>query len=62
MEEFETTVTSYEEVLESRRMFGHPDLFLRVAVADQAAYEAFLSMRRTMWWVSSLSRSCNCAT
>ena len=24
-------------------MFGHPDYFLRVAVADHAAYEAFLT-------------------
>ncbi|CAM5339282.1 DNA-binding Lrp family transcriptional regulator OS=Streptomyces griseomycini OX=66895 GN=FHS37_003475 PE=4 SV=1 [Streptomyces griseomycini] len=41
VEEFETTVASYEEVVESRRMYGRPDYFIRVAVADHAAYEAF---------------------
>ncbi|MFC9279123.1 Lrp/AsnC family transcriptional regulator [Streptomyces collinus] len=41
VEEFETTVASYEEVTEFRRMYGRPDYFLRVAVADHAAYEAF---------------------
>ncbi|GGX03215.1 Lrp/AsnC family transcriptional regulator [Streptomyces lomondensis] len=43
VEEFETTVASYEEVIEFRRMYGRPDYFLRVAVADHAAYEAFLT-------------------
>ncbi|GAA2425970.1 Lrp/AsnC family transcriptional regulator [Streptomyces macrosporus] len=42
VEEFENTVASYEEVVEFRRMYGRPDYFLRVAVADHAAYEAFL--------------------
>ncbi|KOT95768.1 ArsR family transcriptional regulator [Streptomyces sp. NRRL F-5755] len=42
-EEFEATVASYEEVMEFRRMYGRPDYFLRVAVADHAAYEAFLT-------------------
>ncbi len=42
VEEFETTVASYEEVVEFRRMYGRPDHFLRVAVADHTAYEAFL--------------------
>ncbi|WP_442810389.1 Lrp/AsnC family transcriptional regulator [Streptomyces sp. NBC_01474] len=42
-EEFEETVSSYEEVIEFRRMFGRPDYFIRVAVADHAAYEAFLT-------------------
>ncbi|MFE9031742.1 Lrp/AsnC family transcriptional regulator [Streptomyces iakyrus] len=45
VEEFETTVASYEEVVEFRRMYGRPDYFLRVAVADHAAYEAFLMTR-----------------
>ena len=40
---FETTTAGYDEVVELRRMFGHPDYFLRVAVADHAAYEAFLT-------------------
>ncbi|SOR84020.1 MULTISPECIES: Lrp/AsnC ligand binding domain-containing protein [Streptomyces] len=39
VEEFESTVASYEEVVEFRRMYGR----LRVAVADHAAYEAFLT-------------------
>ncbi|MBT2400373.1 Lrp/AsnC family transcriptional regulator [Streptomyces sp. ISL-100] len=43
VEEFETTVASYEEVTEFRRMYGRPDYFLRVAVADHTAYEAFLT-------------------
>jgi DNA-binding Lrp family transcriptional regulator len=31
-----------KEVVEFRRMYGRPDCFVRVAVADHAAYEAFL--------------------
>ncbi|MER5619153.1 Lrp/AsnC family transcriptional regulator [Streptomyces sp. NPDC002215] len=42
-QEFEDTVASYEEVVEFRRMYGRPDYFVRVAVADHAAYEAFLT-------------------
>ncbi|ULR47988.1 Lrp/AsnC family transcriptional regulator [Streptomyces deccanensis] len=45
VEEFEDTVASYEEVVEFRRMYGRPDYFLRVAVADHAAYEAFVMGR-----------------
>ncbi|MET8561018.1 hypothetical protein ABZV75_10635 [Streptomyces flaveolus] len=30
-QEFEDTVASYEEVIEFRRMCGHPDCFIRVA-------------------------------
>ncbi|MEV0266222.1 Lrp/AsnC family transcriptional regulator [Streptomyces sp. NPDC050617] len=44
-EEFESTMASYEEVIEFRRMYGRPDYFLRVAVADHAAYEAFLTRK-----------------
>ncbi|MFC8661410.1 Lrp/AsnC family transcriptional regulator [Streptomyces sp. NPDC057199] len=44
-EEFETTVSSYEEVIEFRRMYGRPDYFIRVAVADHAAYETFLTSK-----------------
>ncbi|WP_369394143.1 Lrp/AsnC family transcriptional regulator [Streptomyces sp. CG1] len=40
--EFEDIVAEYDEVIEFRRMYGRPDYFLRVAVADHAAYEAFL--------------------
>ncbi|MEV0613560.1 Lrp/AsnC family transcriptional regulator [Nonomuraea sp. NPDC050404] len=43
VEEFESRVAALEEVLEFRRMFGRPDYYLRVAVADQIAYEQFLS-------------------
>jgi DNA-binding Lrp family transcriptional regulator len=43
VEEFESTVASYEEVIEFRRMYGRPDYFLRAAVADHTAYEAFLT-------------------
>ncbi len=43
IKEFEQTVTSYDEVIEFRRMFGRPDYFIRAAVADHAAYEAFLT-------------------
>lgn len=42
-EQFENTVASYDEVVECRRMYGRPDYFLRVAVADHAAYEVFLT-------------------
>ncbi|WP_404800407.1 Lrp/AsnC family transcriptional regulator [Actinomadura rudentiformis] len=41
LEELETTVAAYEEVIEFRRVFGRPDYYLRVLVADYAAYEAF---------------------
>ncbi|MFI0450381.1 Lrp/AsnC family transcriptional regulator [Actinomadura sp. 6N118] len=41
LEELETTVAAYEEVIEFRRVFGRPDYYLRVMVADYAAYEAF---------------------
>lgn len=42
-EEFEKAVASYEEVIEFRRMYGRPDYFIRAAVADHAACEAFLT-------------------
>ncbi|PSM44737.1 ArsR family transcriptional regulator [Streptomyces dioscori] len=42
-EDFEKTVASYEEVIEFRRMYGRPDYFIRAAVADHAACEAFLT-------------------
>ena len=45
VQEFETITAGYDEVVELRRMFGHPDYFLRVAVADHAAYEAFLTRK-----------------
>jgi DNA-binding Lrp family transcriptional regulator len=43
IEEFEQTVASLDEVVEARRLFGHPDYLLRVLVADGDAYERFNS-------------------
>lgn len=40
--DFEETVASHEEVVEFRHTYGRPDCFIRVAVADHAAYETFL--------------------
>ncbi|WP_116949790.1 Lrp/AsnC family transcriptional regulator [Jiangella endophytica] len=40
---FEDALGRAGEVLELRRLFGSPDYFVRVAVADLAAYESFLS-------------------
>lgn len=40
---FEEQIASFEEVVEAHRLFGRPDYYLRVAVADHAAYEAFLA-------------------
>ena len=45
VEDLEATVASYDEVIELRRMFGRPDYFIRVAVADHAAYEAFTTSK-----------------
>ena len=45
VEHVERTLTEAEEVVELRRLFGSPDYFVRVAVADLPAYEAFLSRR-----------------
>ncbi|WP_043619840.1 Lrp/AsnC family transcriptional regulator [Nonomuraea candida] len=45
VEDFESRVAALEEVLEFRRMFGRPDYYMRVAVADQIAYEEFLSRK-----------------
>lgn len=43
--EFESTVASYDEVVELRRMFSKPDYILHVAVADHGAYETFLTAK-----------------
>jgi len=45
VEHVERVLTEAEEVVELRRLFGSPDYFVRVAVADLAAYETFLSRR-----------------
>jgi DNA-binding Lrp family transcriptional regulator len=39
--DLEGIIAEYEEVVEFRRVFGTPDYFLRVLVADYAAYEQF---------------------
>lgn len=41
IEAFEARVAGLDEIVECLRMFGTPDYLVRVAVADQAAYEAF---------------------
>jgi Lrp/AsnC family leucine-responsive transcriptional regulator len=41
VEAFEQRIAGFEEVIECRRMFGVPDYIVRVAVRDQAEYEAF---------------------
>ena len=41
LEGLEAAIAGYEEVVEFRRVFGAPDYFLRVLVADYAAYEEF---------------------
>lgn len=43
VERFESTLAAADEITELRRLFGKPDYFVRVAVADIAAYEIFLS-------------------
>lgn len=43
VEHFESTMAGRDEVIELRRLFGRPDYFARIAVADLEAYEAFLS-------------------
>ena len=45
VEEFEGAMRQFEEVRELRRLFGTPDYFARIAVADLDAYEVFLSQR-----------------
>jgi Lrp/AsnC family transcriptional regulator, leucine-responsive regulatory protein len=45
VEAFEAGIASFDEVVECRRMFGTPDYLVRVAVADQDAYEAFYMSR-----------------
>ncbi|GAA3825918.1 Lrp/AsnC family transcriptional regulator [Streptomyces chiangmaiensis] len=45
VERFEQALAEADEVVELRRLFGSPDYFVRVGVADLATYEAFLSRR-----------------
>jgi DNA-binding Lrp family transcriptional regulator len=39
LRDFEDTVAMFDEVVERRRVFGTPDYFLRVMVADRTEYE-----------------------
>lgn len=43
--DFEREAAALEEVSEFKRLFGTPDYFLRIAVADLAGYEEFLTGR-----------------
>lgn len=43
VEAFESRIAAMDEVVELRRMFGIPDYFLRVQVADGQAYEHWLT-------------------
>lgn len=45
IEAFESQIRELDEVLECSRMFGFPDYLIRVAVADQDAYQAFYLTR-----------------
>ncbi|MFJ6983814.1 MULTISPECIES: Lrp/AsnC ligand binding domain-containing protein [unclassified Streptomyces] len=47
LRQFQTTVSALDEVLEVRRVFGVPDYFLRVAVADADAYAVFQMTKLT---------------
>ncbi|MBT2522586.1 Lrp/AsnC family transcriptional regulator [Arthrobacter sp. ISL-28] len=40
---FEEALAAYDEVVEMHRLFGSPDYFVRIAVANLEAYEDFLS-------------------
>lgn len=42
---FEREAAALEEVAEFKRLFGTPDYFLRIAVADLSSYEEFLTGR-----------------
>ncbi len=41
VEAFEAAVLAFDEVVAVRRLFGKPDYFVHVAVADAEAFEAF---------------------
>ncbi|MGC0362520.1 DNA-binding Lrp family transcriptional regulator [Rhodococcus sp. 27YEA15] len=42
VEDFESRIAAFDEVIECRRLFGIPDYFIRVAVKDLATYERFM--------------------
>jgi DNA-binding Lrp family transcriptional regulator len=39
--DFEKAIVAFDEVVEARKVFGSPDYFVRIVVADVAAYERF---------------------
>jgi DNA-binding Lrp family transcriptional regulator len=41
VQRFEAALTAFDEVVEVQRLFGSPDYFVRVAVADLESYERF---------------------
>ncbi|HWG25267.1 MAG TPA: Lrp/AsnC ligand binding domain-containing protein [Actinospica sp.] len=43
--DFEESLAAFDEVVELHRLFGRPDYYLRVAVANHEAYEVFLTGR-----------------
>jgi DNA-binding Lrp family transcriptional regulator len=45
VQHFEREVAALDEVVEFKRLFGTPDYFMRVAVADLPTYEEFLTQR-----------------
>jgi DNA-binding Lrp family transcriptional regulator len=45
VEEFEAGIVAFDEVIAVRRLFGKPDYFVTVAVADAEAFEAFQMSR-----------------
>jgi len=45
VQSFEDRISAMDEVAELRRMFGLPDYFIRVQVADAEAYERWLTTK-----------------
>ncbi|MFJ9419696.1 Lrp/AsnC family transcriptional regulator [Streptomyces sp. NPDC101227] len=45
VEELETAIASYDEVIEFHRLFGRPDYLVRVAVEDPTVFETFLTTK-----------------
>lgn len=39
--DFEAAIVAFDEVVEARKVFGRPDYFVRIVVADVAEYERF---------------------
>ncbi len=45
VENFESCVAGFDEVVEMRRMFGLPDYFLRIATRDLEGFERFVTTK-----------------